>query len=273
MLPVSPLEVTKHLKAVRRLRLWEIHVNSKRVFHNPKVLIRLGRTGFCRNRKRIVEIDRYAVSIQCHLVVVNRRADEAARFVRAVVERMQRIDGRHQSVPGTAAYPFLLTLLIDSQEVGMSRNYIEDLRVWMAMHRNTDSGSQFHLIEAGGVSGVFSGNFPRQSSISNLDCPTFPRSYFFHAIAGSNCFQFLSPHHDLCEPFDLGPHFHHNRRGEALSIQKSHDVHDLITTKVALLGVLFLSCHQIASSLTEAVRTQGFRDTWVLSGLRANPEV
>jgi hypothetical protein len=28
-------------------------------------------------------------------------------------------------------------------------------------------------------------------------------------------------------------------------------VHDLITTKVALFGVLFLGCHQIAKSLTE----------------------
>jgi len=213
-----------------------IQVNSKRVFQNLKVLIRLSRTGFSRNWKRIVEIDRYAVSIQCHLMVVNRRADEAARPVGPVVERMQRIDGCHQSVPGTAAYPFFLTLLIDPHEVGMSRNYIEDLRVWMTMHRNTDAGSQFHLIEAGAISGIFPGNFPRQSSISNLDCPTFPWSYFSHAITGSNCFHFLSPDRDVCEPFDLGSHFHHNRRGEGLSIWNSHDVHDLITTKVALFG-------------------------------------
>ena len=54
MLPVPHLEVTKYLKTVRRLSLWEIHVHSKRIFHNPKVLIRLCRTP-------IINCDRFAL--------------------------------------------------------------------------------------------------------------------------------------------------------------------------------------------------------------------
>ena len=79
-------------------------VNSGRVLQDFKILIRLCRGRCFCSWDRIVEIDGDAVAIQCELVVVDRRADEAARFVRAVVERMQRIDRRHQSVPGTAAY-------------------------------------------------------------------------------------------------------------------------------------------------------------------------
>jgi hypothetical protein len=59
-------------------------------------------------RKRIIKIDRHTVFIQCHLMVVIRRAEEPAGFVRTIVERMERVDRDYQSVPPRQTVPILL---------------------------------------------------------------------------------------------------------------------------------------------------------------------
>jgi hypothetical protein len=106
MLLVPHFDVTKHLKAVSRLSLRKIQVKPQRDLSNspgtdpPQPDWVLARLEEDRRNLYVGHID------PIHLVVVNRRADEPARPVRAVVESMQCVDWRHQSVPGTAAYPF-----------------------------------------------------------------------------------------------------------------------------------------------------------------------
>lgn len=61
-------------------------------------------------------------------MVVNGRADKAARFLCAIVERVQRVHRSNQSVARTAAYPLFLTVLIYPQEVSVSPDNLEYLR-------------------------------------------------------------------------------------------------------------------------------------------------
>src|SRR4029077_3089011 len=72
------------------------------------------------------------------------------------------------------------------QEVSVSRNDIKDLRVRMAMDRDTFPRGQIHLVKTDGVSGILARSLPSQSNIADLLCPALLGPKLLHAIAGSD---------------------------------------------------------------------------------------
>jgi hypothetical protein len=70
----------------------------------------------------------------------------------------------------------------------MSGNDVENFRIRVTVHRDTDAGSQIHFIEAGAIPGLDARSLPCQPGIAYLDCLALLWTHFSDACAGAIVF-------------------------------------------------------------------------------------
>jgi hypothetical protein len=119
---------------------WKVHLHFHRIVKYFQVLLGLRFRGFLVRRQRSVDIHCLTVSLQADFMIVTRGAEKARRLISPIVKRVQCVCRSNYGLPWPAAYPLLLTLLIDPKKVSISGDYIKNLRIGMTMGGNALTG-------------------------------------------------------------------------------------------------------------------------------------